>query len=81
MAGGRECLADLAFGACQTYAALQVPVICSRIPGSVAAQFEALRASRLGPKLRRETVDLHLGVLVFGVRSHRTFNDLAHCRH
>jgi len=65
----------------RTCAALQVPVICSRIPGSVAAQFEAVRASRLVPKLRRETVDLHLGVLVFGVRSDCTFNDLAHCRH
>jgi hypothetical protein len=65
----------------RTYAALQVPVICSRIPGSVAAQFEAVKAGRLVPKLRRETVDLHLGVLVFGVRSDRTFNDLAHRRH
>ena len=65
----------------QTYAALQIPVTCSRIPEFVAAQFKALRASRLVPKLRRETVDLHLGVLVFGVRSDCTFNDLAHRRH
>jgi hypothetical protein len=57
------------------------PVICSRIWGSVAAQIEALRASGLAPKLRRETVDLHLGVLVFGVRSDCTFNDLAHRSH
>jgi hypothetical protein len=41
----------------------------------------SLRANRLAPKLRRETVDLHLGVLVFGVRSDCTFNDLAHRRH
>jgi hypothetical protein len=35
--------------------------------------------SRLVPKLRRDTVDLHLGVLVIGVRSDSTFNDLAYC--
>ena len=52
-----------------------------KVPWIGAAQFEALRASRLGPKLCRETVDLHLGVLVFGVRSDCTFNDLAHRRH
>ena len=75
------CLTDLAFGTGQTYAAPQATVICSRIPGSVAAQIEALRASRLVPKLRREAVDLHLGVLVFGVRSDGAFNDLAHGRH
>ena len=75
------CLTDLASGAGPDLCRTPSPLTCSRIPGSVAAQFEARRASRLGPKLRRDTVDLHLGVLVFGVRPHRTFNDLAHCRH
>jgi hypothetical protein len=65
----------------QTYAALQVPMICSSSRGSEQIQFGGLRVRRLERKLRSETVDLHLGVLVFGVRSDGTFNDLTHGRH
>ena len=36
---------------------------------------------RLVPKLRREAVNFHLGVLVVGVRSDRAFNDLAYRRY
>src|SRR5688572_1040576 len=33
------------------------------------------------PELRREAVDLHLGVLVVAEQADRTFNDLAYRRH
>ena len=57
------------------------PATCGRTANSAAASFEALTASRLVQELRGQTVDFHLGVLVFGVRSDRAFNDLAHGRH